>query len=64
MTKPAELRSKNESGKAGGGETSFSDSLMGYTTVISCGNLGEAAEETGLGCVDKSAIGLGEWEEM
>ena len=37
---------------------------MGHTTIVSCGNLGEAAEETGLGCVDKSTIGLGKWEEM
>ena len=37
---------------------------MGHTTIVSCGDLGEAAEETGLGCVDKSTIGLGKLEEM
>ena len=49
MIKPAELRSKNESGTSRMGETSFSNLRVGHTTIISCRDLGEAAEEAGLG---------------
>ena len=37
---------------------------MGHTTDKSCGDLGEATEEAGLGGVDQSTVSLGEGEEV
>ena len=64
VAKPAKLCAENESGKAWGGATSAANFGMGHSTDESGGEFDEAAEESGLGCVNKSTIGGGEGEKM